>query len=169
MPTATPVDLLMRHISTCKKNDLAAHPVNGGKYPFPVAQLIQQATSDRLLLAGEHLRAADQLIFSSQYRSSISRHYYAMYHAARSIVYADYRGDDYEKHNVLAHHLPTKLPDLATREQQLTEARFLRNQADYDVYPFPLSEWESDARKLATVATEFVKACEDFALNEGYV
>jgi hypothetical protein len=92
-----------------------------------------------------------------------------MYHAARSIVYADFRGDDHERHNVLARHLPVKLPDLAMREQQLTDARFLRNEADYDVYPFSMAEWESDARQLAITATEFVKACEDFALIEGYV
>ena len=169
MPNVKPLDLLMRHISTCKRTDLAALPLTGGKYPFPIAQLIQQATSDRLLLAGEHLRAGDQLIFSDQYRSAISRHYYAMYHAARSIVYADFRGDDHERHNVLARHLPAKLPDLAMREQQLTAARFIRNEADYDVYPFSMAEWESDARQLAITATDFVKGCEDFALTEGYV
>jgi uncharacterized protein (UPF0332 family) len=169
MPDVKPLDLLMRHISTCKHADLAAMPLKGGKYPFPVALLIQQATSDRLILAGEHLRAGDQLIFSNQYRSAISRHYYAMYHAARSIVYADFRGDDHERHNVLPRHLPTKLPDLAMREQQLTVARLLRNEADYDVYPFSMAEWELDARQLAITATDFVKACEDFALIEGYV
>jgi hypothetical protein len=92
-----------------------------------------------------------------------------MYHAARSIVYADFRGDDHERHNVLPRHLPTRLPGKLTREQQLTDARLLRNEADYDVYPFNVSEWESDARRLAITATEFVKACEDFALTEGYV
>jgi uncharacterized protein (UPF0332 family) len=169
MPNVKPLGLLMRHISTCTRTDLAALPLNGGKYPFPVSQLIQQATSDRLLLAGEHLRAGDQLIFSNQYRAAISRHYYAMYHAARSIVYADFRGDDHERHNVLPRHLPTKLPGLGTREQQLTDARLLRNEADYDIYPFSMAEWEPDARQLAIAATEFVKACEDFALAEGYV
>lgn len=169
MPSVKPLDLLMRHISTCSRTDLAALPLNGGKYPFPIALLIQQATSDRLLLAGEHLRAGDQLIFSNQFRSAISRHYYAMYHAARSIVYADFRGDDHERHNVLPRHLPAKLPDKIAREQQLIDARLLRNEADYDVYPFSISEWEPDARKLAITATDFVKACEDFALSEGYV
>jgi uncharacterized protein (UPF0332 family) len=169
MPDVKPLDLLMRHISTCKRTDLADLPLTGGKYPFPLAELIQQATSDRLSLAGEHLRAGDQLVFSSQYRSAISRHYYAMYHAARSIVYADFRGDDHERHNVLARHLPAKLPGAALREQQLTDARFLRNEADYDIYPFSMAEWESDARKLAITATDFVRACEEFALDEGYV
>jgi uncharacterized protein (UPF0332 family) len=148
MPNVRPLDLLMRHISTCKRVDLAAVPVGGGRYPFPVAQLIQQATSDRFLLAGEHLRAGDQLIFANQFRSAISRHYYAMYHAARSIVYADYRGDDHERHHILPRHLPTKLPNLPMRERQLTDARLLRNEADYDVYPYTVAEWEVDARRV---------------------
>lgn len=169
MPDVGPMDLLMRHISTCKRSDLASYPINAGKHPFPLDQLIQKATSDRFLLAGEHLRAGDQLIFANQYRSAISRHYYAMYHAARSIVYADLRGDDYERHHVLPRHLPAKLPDVTLREQQLTNARFLRNEADYDVYPFSMAEWESDARLLAIIATNFLKACEEFAVNEGYI
>jgi uncharacterized protein (UPF0332 family) len=170
MPIVKPLDQFMRHISTCSQTDLAALPHNGsGRYPFPIAQLIQQATSDRLHLAGEHLRAGDQLIFAYNFRSAISRHYYAMYHAARSIVYADYGGDDHERHNELPRHLPAKLLNRTVREQQLTGARFLRNEADYDVYPFIMSEWESDARNLAITAIEFVQACEDFALAEGYV
>ena len=92
-----------------------------------------------------------------------------MYHAARSIVYADFGGDDHEKHSVLPRKLPAHLPDIILREQQLTGARLLRNEADYDVYPSSLSEWEDDARALATIAAEFVQACEDFALDKGYV
>jgi uncharacterized protein (UPF0332 family) len=169
MPNVGPMDLLMRHISTCKKVELEGIPTSGGKYPFPIIQLIQQATSDRLALAGEHLRAGDQLIFALQFRSAISRYYYAMYHAARSVVYAETRGDDYEKHHVVVRHLPHHMPDLATREQQLLSARLLRNEADYDVYPFSISEWEDDARMLSITASDFVQACEEFALTKGYV
>ncbi len=92
-----------------------------------------------------------------------------MYHAARSIVYAETRGDDYEKHHIIARHLPPQMPNLVKREQQLTNARFLRNEADYDVYPFNFSEWEADAKFLSITASDFVQACEEFALTEGYV
>ncbi|MEU5609477.1 HEPN domain-containing protein [Streptomyces sparsogenes] len=130
---------------------------------------MQQVVVDRLLLAGEHLRAGDHLLFSTQYRSSISRHYYAMYHAARAVVFAANRGDDYERHNVLPRNLPTALQDSAVRESELTNARLLRNQADYDVYPLNESEWEGDARALSVTAANFLQACESFASTNGYI
>lgn len=169
IPTVKPTDQVMLHISTCTKAALAALPTAGGRYPFPLAQLIKQVASDRLQLAGEHLRAGDQLIFALQFRSAISRHYYGMYHAARSIVFAEIQGDDYQKHADLPSHLPPGLPNVSVREQQLVDARLLRNEADYDPYPSMLSDWEADARKLAVTAADFVQACEDFALTNGYI
>jgi len=169
MPTVKPTDQVMLHISTCKKAELAALPAAGGRYPFPLAQLIQQVASDRLQLAGEHLRSGDQLLFALQFRSAISRHYYAMYHAARSIVFSEVQGDDYQQHSELPRHLPPGLPSIRTREKQLVDARLLRNEADYDPYPSGLSDWEQDARELSVTAAEFVQACEDFALLNGYV
>ena len=160
---------VLLHISTCTKAQLAALPAGGGRHPFPLPQLVTQVTSDRLLLAGEHLRAGDQLIFALQFRSAISRHYYAMYHAARAIVFADVGGDDHQSHSVLPRNLPQKLPDIARREQELVDARLLRNEADYDIYPPTASDWESDARGLAVIAAEFVQVFEDFALASGYV
>ncbi|MFE7302585.1 HEPN domain-containing protein [Streptomyces sp. NPDC057579] len=169
MPVVTPADLLLLHISTSKSAAISAIPSGGGRYPFPVAQLMQQVVVDRLLLAGEHLRAGDHLLFSAQYRSAISRHYYAMYHAARSVVFAENRGDDYERHNVLPRNLPSNLPDQAARENELTDARLLRNQADYDAYPLNEIEWENDARTLAVTAANFLQSCESFASTKGYI
>ncbi|MBQ1118597.1 HEPN domain-containing protein [Streptomyces sp. B15] len=169
MPVVTPADLLLLHISTSKSAVISAIPTGGGRYPFPIVQLMQQVVVDRLLLAGEHLRAGDHLLFSAQYRSAISRHYYAMYHAARAIVYAENRGDDYERHNVLSRNLPSRLSDSATRESELTDARLLRNQADYDAYPLNETEWENDARSLAITAASFLQCCESFASTNGYI
>ncbi|MGW0494956.1 HEPN domain-containing protein [Streptomyces sp. NPDC003007] len=134
-----------------------------------MAQLLQQVVVDRLLLAGEHLRAGDHLLFGTQYRSAISRHYYAMYHGARAIVFAENRGDDYERHSILPRNLPPTLPNSATRESELTDARLLRNQADYDAYPLNESEWEADARALAVTAANFLQECESFASMNGYI
>ncbi|WP_158687660.1 HEPN domain-containing protein [Streptomyces sp. AA1529] len=169
MPTVTFTDQVLLHISTCKSAELAAFPESGGRYPFPLAQLVKQAVTDRLLLAGEHLRAGDHLLFATQYRSAISRHYYAMYHSARAIVYAESRGDDHERHNILPRKLPAGLDDPAKREAELTDARLLRNQADYDAYPINESDWEADARTLATAAADFLQSCELFASREGYI
>ncbi|MFF3712380.1 HEPN domain-containing protein [Streptomyces phaeochromogenes] len=124
---------------------------------------------DRLLLAGEHLRSGDHLLFSTQYRSAISRHYYAMYHAARAVVFAESGGDDYERHNILPRNLPPTLPNSTTCESELTDARLLRNQADYDAYPLNETEWENDARALAVTAANFLQACESFASTNGYI
>lgn len=168
MPVVTSTDLVLLHIATSKSADISALP-KGGRYPFPIAQLLRQVVMDRLLLAGEHLRAGDHLLFSSQYRSAISRHYYAMYHGARAIVFAENRGDDYERHNVLPRNLPANLPNAATRETELIDARLLRNQADYDAYPLNESDWEADARALAVTAANFLQDCESFASENGYI
>jgi uncharacterized protein (UPF0332 family) len=169
MPVVTPADLLLLHIATSKSAAISAIPQGGGRYRFPLAQLKQQVVMDRLLLAGEHLRSGDHLLFSTRYRSAISRHYYAMYHAARAIVFAENGGDDYERHNILPRNLPPSLPDSTTRESELTDARLLRNQADYDAYPLNETEWESDARALAVTAANFLQECESFASTNGYI
>lgn len=145
MPVVTPADLLLLHISTSKSAAISAIPTGGGRYPFPISQLMQQVVIDRLLLAGEHLRAGDKLLFGTQYRSAISRHYYAMYHAARAIVFAENKGDDHERHNILPRNLPSTLPDSATRESELTDAHLLRNQADYDSVRHTFRLWHQEA------------------------
>ena len=169
MPVITSTDLLLLHISTSKSAAISALPSGGGRYPFPVAQLLQQVVTDRLLLAGEHLRSGDHLLLGTQYRSAISRHYYAMYHAARAIVFAENRGDDHERHNELPRNLPSALPDSTTRETELMDARLLRNQADYDAYPINESEWATDARALSVTAANFLQECETFASTNGYI
>ncbi|WP_436785939.1 hypothetical protein [Yinghuangia sp. YIM S10712] len=169
MPAFTITDQMLLSISTSKQAVLAAFPASGAKHPFPLADLIRQATTDRLLLAGEHLRAGDQLLFAAHYRSAISRYYYAMYQAARAVVFAEIKGDDHERHNILPRNLPQHLTDVAMREAELTDARLLRNQADYDVYPIGEPSWESDARGLAVTAANFVQSCETFASSNGHV
>ncbi|WP_425319644.1 HEPN domain-containing protein [Actinoplanes philippinensis] len=108
---------------------------------------MRSVVSDRLKLAGEHLQAGDSMVLAGHFRSAISRHYYAMYHSARAIVYAEEKGDDFERHSELPRHLPATLPDAPQWESRLTDARLLRNQADYDPYPSGAVEWEPDARQ----------------------
>jgi uncharacterized protein (UPF0332 family) len=167
MPTLAPADSVFLYIGTLRQIDLSAIPT--GRYPFPLAQMLSQVTSDRLSLAGQQIQAGDQLIANQEYRSAISRHYYSMYHAARAIVFAHHRGDDFQKHIDLPRNLPPSWVDVALREAQLTNARLLRNQADYDPYPAPLAAWEAEARALRVTASDFVSACEDFALLNGHI
>ncbi|MFI2113153.1 hypothetical protein ACH489_01695 [Streptomyces rubiginosohelvolus] len=169
MPDTKPTDLVLLHFSTSKSEAISAFPTRGTRHPFPLAQLMRQVVSDRLFLAGEQLRAGDHLLLGGQHRSAISRHYYAMYQAARAIVFAETRGDDYERHNILPRNLPPTLEDSATREAELTNARLLRNQADYDVYPLSDSDWETDARALAATAVNFLQICETFASTNGHI
>ena len=108
-------------------------------------------------------------MLGNQFRASNGRHYYAMYHGARSVTYAVNTGDDYEKHSVLPRNLPVAMMNVSGRESELTDARLLRNQADYDPYPSIPADWEADARNLASTAASFLQACEDFALANGFI
>lgn len=161
-------DALLGYISTLTIADIASFPKKGRHAP-PTERAIRQVTQDRLAFAGQHLATADQLLLDAHFRSSISRHYYAMYHAARAITFAAWQGDDHQQHSVIAGKLPNDLPDQAARAAELTYARSLRNEADYDIYPTRELVWESDARDLATVAAKFVRECEDFAVGKDYV
>jgi uncharacterized protein (UPF0332 family) len=167
MPTLAIADSMFLYVGTLRKSDLSSIP--SGRYPLPMGRMIAQVVSDRLSLAGQQIQAGDQLITNLEFRSAISRHYYSMYHAARAIVFAHHVGDDFQKHMDLPRNLPSILTDVTLRETQLTNARLLRNQADYDPYPAQLSEWEPDARALSVTASDFVGGCEDFALSNGYI
>ncbi|WP_146247301.1 hypothetical protein [Micromonospora arborensis] len=169
MPTVTPIDRIYLHFSTSKKIAIAAFSAGPAKHPFPVDDLIRQVTSDRLTLAGFHLRSGDHLTLISDFRSAISRYYYAMYHSARAVVFAEEKGDDFERHAELPRHLPKNMHGRAEREAALIDARLLRNEADYDCYPADPSIWQSDARSLAVIAASFVQSCEEFALSNGHI
>lgn len=171
MPSLTPADQMGLHISTLKKAQLQTYVTTGGsgRHPFPLATYIRQTVSDRLTLAGSQLHVGDQLILGGSFRSSISRHYYAMYHAARAVVFAVEQGDDHEKHSELPRHLPQAMQNVAQHEAELTDARLLRNKADYDIYPANEADWEADARALASTSAQFVSSFENFALQNGHI
>lgn len=92
-----------------------------------------------------------------------------MYQAARAVTFAETKGDDHERHNILPRNLPANIGNRTARESELVNARLLRNQADYDVYPISESDWESDARALSAAAANFVQIADSFALTNGYI
>lgn len=169
MPTITILEGMLRHVATSKASAIVALSGSGNRNPFPVVDVVRQVASDRLGMAGAHLRAADQLLQSGIFRASISRHYYAMYHTARAVVFAATQGDDHQQHGVVARQLPSTLPDKALREAQLTDARLLRNEADYDPYPMSEALWAGDAQALGAIASEFISELEEFALTTGLI
>lgn len=169
MPILSVSDQFLRFVSTATKGVIDAIPAGGRRNPFPLGAAKQQVVSDRFTLSSDHLRAADHLLSDEQYRTSIGRYYYAMYHAARGITFAEHGGDDFEKHSTLPRNLSVRLDPVGDLALALTDARLLRNEADYDAYPNQDSAWRTDAISLSTEATKFVGHCKTFATVQGII
>lgn len=169
MPDPAAVEAFLLRITTSKSAQIDAMEGVGGRVPFPRSALIAQAAVDRISLAGTHFRTADTLLLQEDFRSAISRFYYAMYHAARAITFAHHGGDDHERHSVLPRNLPSDLERRNELSAELVGARLLRNQADYDPYPSVSGAWRGEAQSLASTAAGFVQSCEAYALEKGYV
>ncbi len=158
-------ELVMNGFATLKREQFAQLEQGGGRHaaPMPVEQIIAEVVRARLELASSHLAVADALLLSGSFRGSISRFYYAAYHAVRSVVFAATRGDDFSQHGVISAHLPPELPDVAKIKTFVEDARLLRNQADYEPYPKSDAHWEQDARRLAAMTAEVCSTCNLYA------
>ena len=68
-----------------------------------IDELTEAACRDRLAFARRTLSYARTTMRGAkpQYRVALARSYYAMYHAARAVVYFIKRGDDHEAHSEL--------------------------------------------------------------------
>jgi uncharacterized protein (UPF0332 family) len=107
-------------------------------------EIIKRAAVDRFRFAKTFLRDAQILKnqTSPLYRSAISRYYYSMYHALRSVAYIYYCGDDHEEHKILPGKIPDDFPDFQNWANELKNARERRNDADYEPYPKTNRDWE---------------------------
>ena len=168
MPSLSVNDKVLLHIGTAKAEYLASMKTDG-RHPLPLADLIKQATNDRLHLASNCLKEAHDHLSQGRFRPSISRNYYAMYHSARAIVFAFHEGDDFQQHSVIPKHLPQDMPDFDKLAQDLKNARLLRNQADYDAYPISSQSWQTDATKLTVTASIFLNCCDNYAQSKGLI
>jgi uncharacterized protein (UPF0332 family) len=168
LPQLITADAFLQSVAQGKASQLALLPASIGR-GFSTANIIKQIVSDRLELAGNHLRTGDALTQSAVYRSAISRYYYSMYHAARAVAFGHYKGDDFEKHSVLPLHLPPQLPNMSRWKNELDDARLVRNMADYDLYPRASLDWQKDSVHLSVIASEFLVECEDYAMNVGII
>ncbi|WP_107472927.1 HEPN domain-containing protein [Streptomyces sp. H021] len=131
--------------------------------------LQHQACADRILLAQTCLRAGDRLMRARppEYRSAISRYYYAMYHAIRAVVYFHEGGDDKEAHSTLPKAVPSDFTDSAIWQNALKDARSTRNAADYDPYPMRSEDWRDAAKHLQGKAPALLTLAESYLKVKG--
>ena len=118
--TATAFGLLQTVVS-------AAAPLDAAK----LQNIINELTLDRFNLATEFLSQAQTQDLSTinGRKIAISRSYYAMYHAGRTIIF-HYERADVERHEEIARRLPPALPNKAHWSIRLNEWRERRNQVE---------------------------------------
>jgi uncharacterized protein (UPF0332 family) len=90
-------------------------------------------------------------------RLVVSRAYYAMYHAARAVVYFSHGGDDHESHSELPNYLPGDFPNQVVWRNALRDARLERNRADYDPYPMTDRAYSKTAKSVFADGGRFVR------------
>jgi uncharacterized protein (UPF0332 family) len=134
-----------------------------------IDQLSEGACRDRFRFAQETLRCARWALVSTkpQYRVALARSYYAMYHAARSVVFIAQGGDDYEAHTELPKHLPKDLPSRDQWENELKTARYERNRADYDPYPKSDTAFRATAEATLRTAETFFPVVKNYLKRKG--
>jgi uncharacterized protein (UPF0332 family) len=132
-------------------------------------ELRHRATADRFQLALDSRRRGDRLLAATPplYRDALSRHYYAMYHAMRAVVFFVEGGDDHEKHAELPSRVPPDFTDADIWQNSLKNARTVRNAADYDPYPKAASAWRLDAESLRNDARRLLSLCHKYLRTKG--
>ena len=103
----------------------------------------------------------------ARHRDSISRSYYAMYHAARAVVYLAHQGDDHQEHDQLYKAIPSDFPDVEVWKNELKDARLKRNEADYEFFSETMGSFRPASGLLFDKATEFDVICTDYLRNRG--
>lgn len=163
-------DLLL--LSESKKNQIDLMR-NGARIQQAGAQLLGdlmlKACADRFALSESFLRSAIRLRTArpSHFRSSISRAYYAMYHAARCLAYVDHQGDDFEVHKKLHNALPDDFPDADIWKNALKDARTRRNEADYEPYPSDERQFQASTKTLLSNAIVFLGLSKAYLRQKG--
>jgi len=163
---------MLQRVSLAKKRDIehwneGLHlEKNSGR---TIADLRQRAIADRWTLANSFRRNADRMMALEPplYRDAISRYYYAMYHAMRSVVYFAEGGDDYQAHSNLPGHAPADLADAEQWQNVLKDARERRNAVDYDAYPKSGSAYSKVAYDLQTTSTRFLSVTRAYLRARG--
>jgi uncharacterized protein (UPF0332 family) len=134
-----------------------------------IRELRLRVVKDRIGLAMQCLTAAKRAIKHRpiSYRLVIGRSYYAMYHAARAVVFLSHGGDDHEAHDKLPGQLPNDFADRANWENILKSARLDRNRADYDPYPKKDAAFRQAAFETCRAAQDLIQECRSYLRTRG--
>lgn len=140
----------LSELSANRIRDLKYGTVLTAQTGYTIAELIEKVALDRVALGALLHREARAAMERSppSFRNSISRSYYSMYQTFRGVVFYVTQGDDYEKHSILAQHIPDDFPGSPYWENALKTARLERNKADYEPYPRNDSQFEVQARAI---------------------
>jgi uncharacterized protein (UPF0332 family) len=171
MPAYAPHATLKR-VSAAKKRDIEHW--DEGRYletrsGRTIDELWQRAIADRWALANAFRRNADRMMSLQPplYRDAISRYYYSMYHAMRSVVFFAERGDDFEAHSTLPRYTPPDLHEAERWQNALKDARERRNAADYEAYPKAASAYKSTAEDLQASSSALLTVTRDYLRKKG--
>lgn len=147
------------------KNGVRIHRACGSE----IADLILLVGAERIRLSKEFLSVSEKLcrMRPPSYRNSISRSYYAMYHAARGVAYVYKSGDDFENHNLLHNGIPNEFPNAEQWKNDLKDARLKRNEADYDPYPASELDFEQACKNQLSIARNFILESERYLRTKG--
>jgi uncharacterized protein (UPF0332 family) len=171
MPAYAPHATLKR-VSAAKKRDIEHW--DEGRYletrsGRTIDELWQRAIADRWALANAFRRNADRMMTLQPplYRDAISRYYYSMYHAMRSVVFFAQRGDDFEAHSTLPRYTPSDLHEAERWQNALKDARERRNAADYEAYPKAASAYKTTAVDLQASSSALLTVTRDYLRRKG--
>lgn len=140
----------------------AVTPLN----PTKLRDLANELTVDRFNLAKGFLSQAQAQDLSTKngQKVVISRSYYAMYHAGRTVIF-HYERADVDVHENIPKRLPSNLPNRSHWTNRLVEWRKRRNQADYS--PYPEGDLHVLAKQILLEAETFLDLCASFLKGRG--
>jgi uncharacterized protein (UPF0332 family) len=170
MPRARAQDVLLVGKSPKKTLDLYRAGASLEKRTgYLIDILVQKATSDRLALSQTLLSAAKAAAAASNpsFRSATSRAYYSMYHAFRATAYFFHQGDDHEEHSKLPAGIPPDFVNRQNWENDLKNARYERNRADYDPYPKNDATFRLAAEQLIQKSEDLIPIVKAYLLAKG--
>lgn len=127
---------------------------------------VRELAGYRLVRAKEMLNASEENLGLRQYRTSLNRSYYAIFHAMRAVNILE--GYDSSKHSgVIAFFTQTFLKTEKidrTMAKIIKESSYLREKSDYDDFYIASKE---EAEKQLENAKKFIKTVQKFMESDG--